>query len=92
MCVRVCVRVFAAVLSAWWGLWAEALVVQKSGSSSVLGEGKPESCGKTLLFEWLVRQLLLYMLHPAVNLPLDVYFRVICGVTAKELHSLMNII
>lgn len=52
VCVGVCV--FAATLSAWWGLWAEALVVQKSGSSSVLSEGKTESCGKTLLLEWLV--------------------------------------
>ncbi|MEQ2241668.1 hypothetical protein ILYODFUR_027694, partial [Ilyodon furcidens] len=25
----------------------EALVVEKSGNSSVLAEGKPESCGKT---------------------------------------------
>lgn len=39
------------------GCGAEALVVQKSGSSSVLAEGKPESCGKTLLLVWLVRQL-----------------------------------
>lgn len=30
------------------GLWAEALVVQKSDSGGVLAEGKPESCGKTL--------------------------------------------
>lgn len=34
------------------GCGAEALV-QKSGSSSVLAEGKPESCGKTLLLVWL---------------------------------------
>lgn len=61
--LRADMYVFAAVLSAWWGLWAEALVVQKSGSSSVLAEGKPESCGKTLLLEWLVRQLHLYMLQ-----------------------------
>lgn len=46
--------VLSALWSAWWGLWAEALVVQKSGSSSVLAEGKPESCGKMLLLEWLV--------------------------------------
>lgn len=36
------------------GCGADALVVQKSGSSSVLTEGKPESCGKTLLLVWLV--------------------------------------
>lgn len=46
-------------------------MVQKSGSSSVLPEGKPESCGKKLLLEWLVWQLHLYT-RPGVRLPIDV--------------------
>lgn len=44
------------------GCGADALVVQKSGSSSVLAEGRPESCGKTLLLVWLLRQLRSYIL------------------------------
>lgn len=59
-CFRVCACTVASV-SVWWGLRAEALVVQKSGSSSVLAEGKTESCGKMLLQEWPVWQLLLYV-------------------------------
>ena len=76
-CVYVCVclclsaAVLSVLWSAWWGLWAEALVVQKSGSSSLLAEGKPESCGKMLLREWLVWQLAsIHASDPGVKLPL----------------------
>lgn len=92
LCVRVCL--FAAVLSvlwsAWWGLWAEALVVQKSGSSSVLAEGKPESCGKMLQLEWLVWQLRLYMLQTMVWNCHSVF--VLNRVTAKEFSLLLIIV
>lgn len=92
LCVRVCL--FAAVLSvlwsAWWGLWAEALVVQKSGSSSVLAEGKPESCGKMLQLEWLVWQLRLYMLQTMVWNCHSVF--VLNRVTAKEFSWLLIIV
>lgn len=75
LCVCLLLCCLSVLLSAWWGLWAEALV-QKSGSSSVLAEGKPESCGKMLLLEWMVWQLHLYMLLILVwNLPLDVYVK-----------------
>lgn len=45
-------------------------MVQKSGSSSVLAEGKPESCGKMLLLEWPVWQLAsIHASDPGVKLP-----------------------
>lgn len=64
-------------------------MVQKSGSSSVLAEGKPESCGKMLPAG--VAGVTAAFLHPAdpgVKLPLDVCFKHKEG---KDLHAFLSL-